>query len=86
MKTPDIVKQDPIRKILARIYGGGRGAVFTPKDFLDLAGSETVRQVLGRLTRVLVLLTPYTVMSKVIACKWALFAKQSAIRNYHIAI
>ena len=51
MKTPDIVKQDPIRKILARIYGGGRGAVFTPKDFLDLTGPETVRQALGRLTR-----------------------------------
>ena len=51
MKTHDIVKQDPIRKILARIYGSGRGAVFTPKDFLDLAGPETVRQALGRLTR-----------------------------------
>ena len=51
MKTPDIVKQDPIRKILARIYGSGRGAVFTPKDFLDLTGPETVRQALGRLAR-----------------------------------
>lgn len=51
MKTSHIVQQDPIRKILARIYGGGRGAVFTPKDFLDLAGPETVRQALGRLAR-----------------------------------
>jgi len=51
MKTSNIEQQDPIHKILARIYGGGRGAVFTPKDFLDLAGPETVRQALGRLAR-----------------------------------
>jgi hypothetical protein len=38
-------------EMVARIYGTGRGASFTPKDFLDLAGSETVRQVLGRLAR-----------------------------------
>lgn len=51
MKTSNIEQQDPARKILARIYGGGRDAVFTPKDFLDLAGPETVRQALGRLAR-----------------------------------
>ncbi|MFZ2959447.1 MAG: DUF6088 family protein [Candidatus Ozemobacteraceae bacterium] len=38
-----------IRKILSRIYGTGRGAVFTPKYFQDLATSETVRKSLGRL-------------------------------------
>lgn len=35
--------------ILSRIYGRGRGAVFTPKDFRDLATAETVRQTLSRL-------------------------------------
>ncbi|MFZ5984137.1 MAG: DUF6088 family protein [Acidobacteriota bacterium] len=38
-------------KVLVRIYGTGRGKVFTPKDFLDLASHETVRQILSRLTR-----------------------------------
>ena len=37
------------QKILSRIYGYGRGAVFTPKDFHDLATAETVRQTLSRL-------------------------------------
>jgi hypothetical protein len=37
-------------KILARIYGKGRGYVFTPKDFLDLANHATVRQSLARFT------------------------------------
>ena len=32
-----------------RIYGLGRGSVVTPKDFLDLASHETVRQILSRL-------------------------------------
>ncbi len=36
-------------KILARISSGGRCAVFTPKDFLDLASHETVRQALARM-------------------------------------
>jgi hypothetical protein len=35
-------------KILARIYGAGRGGVITPKDFLDLASHATVRKVLSR--------------------------------------
>jgi hypothetical protein len=43
--------QHPVHKILARIYGGGRGEAFTPKMFLDIAESATVRQVLGRLTK-----------------------------------
>ena len=41
--------KDASFKILARIYGTGSGAVFTPTDFLDLASHETVRQSLGRL-------------------------------------
>ncbi|HOH52271.1 MAG TPA: DUF6088 family protein [Candidatus Hydrogenedentes bacterium] len=36
-------------KVLARIHGRGRGAVFTPKEFLDLASHDTVRQSLSRL-------------------------------------
>ena len=40
--------QDIAGQILARIYGYGRGSVFTPKDFLDLASHEAVRQALGR--------------------------------------
>lgn len=39
---------DLSQKILARIYGKGRGHVFTPKDFLDLANHATVRQSLTR--------------------------------------
>lgn len=38
-------------KVIGRIYGTGRGKVFTPKDFLDLASHETVRQILSRLAR-----------------------------------
>ncbi|MEI6783677.1 MAG: DUF6088 family protein [Verrucomicrobiota bacterium] len=36
-------------KILARIYGKGRGAVCTPKDFHDLASSSNIRTTLSRL-------------------------------------
>jgi len=43
------MNQDKAGKILARIYGNGRGRVFTPKDFLDLASHENARQALGRL-------------------------------------
>lgn len=38
-------------KILSRIYGNGRGKVFTPKDFLDIAGHETVWKSLTRLAK-----------------------------------
>lgn len=51
MKRPRRKTQDPGMRIRDRIYGGGKGGVFTPKDFLDLAESGTVRQVLGRLAR-----------------------------------
>ncbi len=43
------MNQNSSQKILSRIYGYGRGAVFTPKDFHDLATAETVRQTLSRL-------------------------------------
>ena len=42
--------QTDSNKILSRIYGKKRGQVFTPKDFLDIASHETVRQTLSRLT------------------------------------
>ena len=38
-------------RILARIRGQGTGAVFTPKDFLDLTGRAAVDQALTRLVR-----------------------------------
>lgn len=37
--------------ILKRIRGRGRGAVFTPKDFLDLGSRDSVDQALSRLYR-----------------------------------
>ena len=37
------------KRILQRIYGHGRGWVFVPKDFLDIASSAAVRQSLSRL-------------------------------------
>ena len=39
------------KKMLARIYGRGRGYVFTTTDFLDLGSWPAVRQALSRLTR-----------------------------------
>ena len=36
-------------QLLARTDGRGKGTVFTSREFLDLAGHDTVRQVLGRL-------------------------------------
>ncbi len=39
------------KRILSRIYGGGRGGVFIPKDFLDLGTHDTVRQALARLEK-----------------------------------
>lgn len=38
-------------KVLLRIRGKGKGSVFTPKDFIDLASHETIRQILSRLER-----------------------------------
>lgn len=45
------MEQNITNKILSRIYGLGRGKVFTPKDFLDLSSHETVRQSLSRLAK-----------------------------------
>jgi hypothetical protein len=39
------------KKTLARIQALGKGKVFTPKDFLDLASHETVRQILSRFAK-----------------------------------
>jgi hypothetical protein len=38
-----------VNNIVGRIYGLGRGSVFTPKDFLDLASHEAARKILSRL-------------------------------------
>ena len=37
-------------KLRSRIYGGGRGSVFTPNDFLDIGGRDAVDKALSRLT------------------------------------
>ena len=37
------------RKLKSRIYGHGRGSVFTPNDFLDLGGRDAVDKALSRL-------------------------------------
>ncbi len=39
------------RQVLARIYGYGRGYVFTPKDFVDLASPSNIRKILTRLKK-----------------------------------
>src|SRR5438132_8183752 len=36
-------------KLKRRIYGSGRGSVFTPNDFLDLGGRDAVDKALSRL-------------------------------------
>lgn len=38
-----------MNKVLSRIYGHGRGWVFTPKDFLDLGTRFSVDHILSRL-------------------------------------
>ena len=43
--------QTGAQQILARIYGYGRGHVFTPKDFLDLTSFENAQKTLARLAR-----------------------------------
>jgi hypothetical protein len=37
-------------KVRKRIYGSGRGSLFTPTDFADLGGRDAVDKVLSRLT------------------------------------
>jgi hypothetical protein len=48
MKTPVASVPDQIMK---RARAGGRGGVFTPSDFLDVAGRAAVDQALSRLVR-----------------------------------
>jgi len=43
--------QDKIQQVITRIYGYGRGHVFTPKNFLDIASHETIRKTLTRLVK-----------------------------------
>ncbi len=38
-------------KIMKRVRAGGRGGVFTPSDFLDMAGRAAVDQALSRLAK-----------------------------------
>ncbi len=40
------------QKVLNRIYGLGRGSIFTPSDFGDLGEAPAVRQALSRLEKV----------------------------------
>ena len=42
---------DTNKRILQRIYGHGRRWVFIPKDFLDIASSDAVRQTISRLKK-----------------------------------
>jgi hypothetical protein len=39
------------KRIVSRIYGSGRGAVFTPTQFLDLGGRRVIDVVLHRLAK-----------------------------------
>ncbi len=43
--------QTDIQMILNRVRGSGRGSVFSPVDFLDLASRASVDQVLSRLVK-----------------------------------
>jgi hypothetical protein len=43
--------QSIVNSVLFRIRGNGRGWVFSPTDFIDLAELRTVNVVLGRLTK-----------------------------------
>jgi len=45
----DNLLQPTDTKVKSRIYGGGRGAAFTPNDFLDLGGRDAVDKALSRL-------------------------------------
>lgn len=43
--------RDSTKRILQRIHGHRKDWVFTPKDFIDIAGYDAVRQSLSRLKR-----------------------------------
>ena len=36
-------------RLKSRVYGGGRGSIFTPNDFLDIGGRDAVDKALSRL-------------------------------------
>ena len=46
-----ILSQSITKSVTSRIYGRGRGGVFTPNDFLDLGSRGSIDQSLHRLTR-----------------------------------
>ena len=50
MKPPINHTQPIDNKVRKRIFGAGRGLVFTPTHFLDLGGRDAVDQALSRLT------------------------------------
>ena len=39
------------KSVISRIYGRGRGGVFTPNDFIDLGSRDAIDQSLHRLTK-----------------------------------
>jgi hypothetical protein len=45
------MSQSIVDKIVARIYGAGRGGVYAPKDFTGMTSLPTVRQILSRLAK-----------------------------------
>ena len=45
------MSQHESNKLIARIYGYGRGGAFTPKDFHDLASHANIRAALSRLAK-----------------------------------
>jgi hypothetical protein len=45
------ISQNVVKSIISRIYGRGRGSVFTPNDFLDLGSRNAVDQSLHRLAK-----------------------------------
>ena len=45
-----MARQTYTTKVISRIYGHGRGYVFTPSDFSDIAQPVTIRATLARLT------------------------------------
>lgn len=48
----DYMSHTSSSQIVARIYGRGRGAAFTPKDFTDVTQPSAVKNVLARLASV----------------------------------
>lgn len=49
MKTPMAMSQVVEPKVKRRIFGSGRGSLFTPTDFADLGGRDAVDKALSRM-------------------------------------